>query len=332
MMSIEKLVLHIGPHKTGSTYIQKMLFENASRLTESGVLYPVDEWIYHYGHHDAAELENIGAFANYINQLQGREAGFSSVIISSENFDRWSRDSVGLFLSSIPMHVHVVYVHRDPLATLYSHWQEDVKFGYGNLFSDFLARHLIDPMSSSILNPCVILDNWSQCFDKCEATIIDYDLVMQNKKNICNEFLTATFGTDFGLTFQQAEENKSFPIEEAELLRALNAIDRAKGNNPSSDIRTAYLKLRSTDPNVLTLRNAISDNISRVKVAQNSLLQAISHKFFSDFAKFIQRSASVRKDEYISLPSPNWIIGSESILYDLHSACRNAIQGVVKGS
>jgi hypothetical protein len=331
-MKIDKLVLHIGPHKTGSTYIQKMLCENASRLIESAVLYPVNDWLYHYGHHGAADLRNIDDFANYINQLQDRDNDFTSLIISSENFDRWPRDSVRFFLSSIRMPVHIVYVYRDPLATLYSHWQEDVKFGSDKLFSDFLVRHLVDPMSSNILNPCVILDNWSQCLDKGSISIIDYDLTMQNKSNICNEFLFAIYKSDFGLTFQQAQVNKSFSIEEAELLRALNAIDKAKRNNPAADIRTAFLKLRATDPNVSALRSAISNTISRVSVTQNSLLQAIAHKFFDDYGKFIQRPASGKGNEYISFPNPNWIIGSETKLYDLHTACRSAIQGVFKGS
>ena len=39
-----KLYLHIGEHKTGSTYIQSFLYENKDRLEEYGVTYPTFEY------------------------------------------------------------------------------------------------------------------------------------------------------------------------------------------------------------------------------------------------------------------------------------------------
>lgn len=36
----QRLILHIGPHKTGSTAIQNFFFERGARLSERGVLYP----------------------------------------------------------------------------------------------------------------------------------------------------------------------------------------------------------------------------------------------------------------------------------------------------
>src|SRR5438045_1487174 len=35
-----KFVIHVGPHKTGSTYIQYGLLLNRQRLLDEGVLYP----------------------------------------------------------------------------------------------------------------------------------------------------------------------------------------------------------------------------------------------------------------------------------------------------
>jgi hypothetical protein len=51
-----KLLLHIGPQKTGSTYIQKYCFENRHHLLSLGVNYPTAGRLEHvspYGHHEA---------------------------------------------------------------------------------------------------------------------------------------------------------------------------------------------------------------------------------------------------------------------------------------
>lgn len=44
------LILPIGPHKTGTTYLQQQLCERRAELLESGVLYP-EAFIHPFGHH-----------------------------------------------------------------------------------------------------------------------------------------------------------------------------------------------------------------------------------------------------------------------------------------
>ena len=55
MVSHSHCFLHIGAPKTGTTLLQRVLFENKERLRNYGIDYP-DISLRGYGHHDLAFL------------------------------------------------------------------------------------------------------------------------------------------------------------------------------------------------------------------------------------------------------------------------------------
>jgi hypothetical protein len=324
-MKIEKLILHIGPHKTGSTYIQQMLFENAQKLAANGVYYSTEEWIAEYGHHLAAEPDNLLKFCEYINDFELINEKFHSIIISSENFDRLSRDEIALILSKIKMPIQLIYMYRDPFSVLYSHWQEDIKFGSDLSFGDFLGRHLINPSTSIIINPSLILKKWACFFDNNSLAIMNYDLILKAKKNICNEFLISTYGTDFNLEFEVLEINKSLPIEDAELLRFLNSVDLSKNNIPSTDIRSSFFKIRENYPYMDEIKKSILKNIRHINISNDSIFETLTKQFFLEFSRYFisidSRSVEVT-DRFLALPNSRWTIGLDDELNELHNLCR----------
>jgi hypothetical protein len=44
----EKVIVHIGTPKTGTTYLQDVLFRNQRRLAGAGILYPADRFDAHF--------------------------------------------------------------------------------------------------------------------------------------------------------------------------------------------------------------------------------------------------------------------------------------------
>lgn len=92
-----KWILHIGAPKTGSTAIQRALFENQDKLLVHDFLYP-NVSLRGYGHHDLAFLLGGGypdwasSQARTLEDLRGdllaaiRRHPTGTVIISSENF------------------------------------------------------------------------------------------------------------------------------------------------------------------------------------------------------------------------------------------------------
>lgn len=96
-MSLPALTIHIGAPKTGSTWIQRFLFDNrVALLRDQGILYP-DVNLRGYGHHDLAFLVGGGYPAWAIPQPRSLDelqadlarvvAGHGGdIILSSENF------------------------------------------------------------------------------------------------------------------------------------------------------------------------------------------------------------------------------------------------------
>jgi len=50
---MKKLIIHAGPHKTGSSYMQHMFVENMAALEKAGLVYP-EELLMFKGHHGVA--------------------------------------------------------------------------------------------------------------------------------------------------------------------------------------------------------------------------------------------------------------------------------------
>jgi hypothetical protein len=90
-----KLYLHIGLHKTGSTFIQNFCAQNREQLAKKGVLYhqAAIKWNGHHPlvwslgirhpHHDPAEGDTESLAGKIINESKG----YTSIVLSSEDFE-----------------------------------------------------------------------------------------------------------------------------------------------------------------------------------------------------------------------------------------------------
>src|ERR1700677_671907 len=121
-----KLFLHIGPHKTGSTCIQKYCSENRDHLLKLGVSYPATarlEGIAPYGQHEAVEKTKTleqGELDQYFGQFLGL-----TVLISSEEFSALTLSELAKLRQALaPFDTRIVYFKRNCLDVLPSTWQQ----------------------------------------------------------------------------------------------------------------------------------------------------------------------------------------------------------------
>ncbi|MCJ9429761.1 hypothetical protein [Kordiimonas marina] len=96
---VQKLFLHIGLHKTGTSAIQYALYHARERLKEQGVLYPASVAWNDFSHHSLTlpfwrEEDYAPAFKDLRAEIE--ESGCQTLVISSELFpniyeqaDRW---------------------------------------------------------------------------------------------------------------------------------------------------------------------------------------------------------------------------------------------------
>src|SRR5262249_35681551 len=87
-------LLHLGLHKTGSTYIQSLCYHNVPVLEGNGILYPTGWPSDAFGHHSLADevrrpAKDRPALAFYLSKIAG---GGDHALFSSENFSLRSQN------------------------------------------------------------------------------------------------------------------------------------------------------------------------------------------------------------------------------------------------
>lgn len=133
---LERVVLHVGLYKTGTTYLQNLLRENRRSLRRAGVYLPPRKREVTFAALDLVDRQFRGVNDARVPGAWDRLAaevnacGLPTAIVSEERLSvatpRQVRRAVGSFGSA---RVHVVVTVRDLSRVLVSHWQEEVKNG-----------------------------------------------------------------------------------------------------------------------------------------------------------------------------------------------------------
>lgn len=148
----QRVVLHLGVPKSGTSFLQATLRENADRLRDAGVFFPPE---HHRGlFHAALELTgNNPGWGVPDRRIRGtwkalcrRAQEFEgTTVFSNELFSNVTADGVPRMLAGLEgLEVHVVLTCRDLARQLPAEWQEGIKHGRDVRFPRFLRR-VLDP-------------------------------------------------------------------------------------------------------------------------------------------------------------------------------------------
>ena len=146
----QRLYLHVGLSKSGSTFLQSVLGSHRAELRDHGYVYPYvrQEAVFHAAVEMASnaaywgldEEEIRGTFAHLLRR--GRRLD-GTIVISHELFGGAKRrqiEAIGEHLAEFD--VHVVVTVRNTGRTITAQWQERVKNGRRESFEEF-SRHLL---------------------------------------------------------------------------------------------------------------------------------------------------------------------------------------------
>lgn len=131
----KRVLLHVGTPKTGTTYLQDVLFRNQRLLAGEGILYPADRFDAHFlaaldlmrlpwG---GLETEAAGAWDALTAQVRDWSG---TAIVSHEILATASRSQVARALESLghpEVEIHVVLSVRDLVRQIPAEWQENIK-------------------------------------------------------------------------------------------------------------------------------------------------------------------------------------------------------------
>lgn len=239
----KRVLLHVGTPKTGTSYLQDVLFRNKRDLAHHGILYPADRFDDHFlaaldlmrlpwG---GLEAEAVGAWDRLAAQVRGWK---DTAIISHEILATASRSQAGRALESLGhregVEVHVVLSVRDLVRQIPAEWQENVKHRRTISYARFLEE-IRDPRRESRLANWFwgvqevpdILDRWGHDLPPERIHLVTVPPPGGPPTLLWQRFSRA-FGLDgLPLDLEAERANPSLGVPETALLRRINlAVNR----------------------------------------------------------------------------------------------------------
>jgi hypothetical protein len=240
-----RVLLHVGTPKTGTSYVQDVLFRNRDPLAAAGILYPADRFDAHFlaaldlMHLPWGGLETqaIGAWDRLAERARAHRG---TTIISHEILAHASRTQVGRALESLghrwdaapdeqDVEVHVVISARDLLRQVPAEWQENVKHRSTLSYAAFLDQ-VRDPERRSrvaswfwaVQELPAILDRWAHDLPPERVHLVTVPPSGTAPDVLWKRFSQALDldGIDLDLTASRA--NPSLGVPETALIRLVN--------------------------------------------------------------------------------------------------------------
>jgi hypothetical protein len=256
-----KVLLHVGTPKTGTSYLQDVLFRNREALAATGIAYPASR---HDSHFLAAldlmqlpwgglQSEAIGAWDELAAQVRAvLSSGARTAIISHEILATASRAQIGRALDSLGhgdgTEVHLVLSVRDLVRQIPAEWQENVKHRAQLSYGAFLDQ-IRDPERATRIGAWFwgvqeipdILDRWGQDLPAAHVHVVTVPPPGGAPELLWKRFSQA-FGLDgIDLDLEGERHNPSLGVPETTLLRRINR--RANAELAPADYRPLVREL-----------------------------------------------------------------------------------------
>ena len=322
---MKKLYLHIGPHKTASTYVQKIFLDNRDVLDKKGIVYPVFSDDYMYGHHRLVGDIKLNRKNGLKEKMEYLKKVDKDIFLSSENFENLNHAEIKQLSSFLVGYdIYVIFVKRRVDDLLISNWQESIKHGGEDSWLKFFFDHMNRPLMSEIINPSKVLDLYADVFGKDKIKTIDYDYALEEGVDLCDLVCEVIDQPTLKGMGSQKKINTSLSFEEVEIIRMMNILYSKKNKCPAKNIaRSAYAKFENShpkDPTLLELKNLINQSMMPIILNDTFLIQSFHHKFFDNFGSSIvnyreKDKIDIMKQKVMNLPSDNWHIDTKAMAY-----------------
>jgi hypothetical protein len=207
----------------GTTYIQKRLVEDRELLHERlRLLYPRTGQTVLFGHHALVPLFREPARGSSVLRELNEELRHSPIaLLSSDKFAKLEgADFVRAREHFADFDIRVVVYLRVRTELLVSRWGSSIKHGADHSFPEYLAKVLVAPHSSPVINQGKLLDTLSSVFGRPNLQILiyrrDVDLYAEFVERVLesDSFAAASVGRNEAV-------NAALPMHVTECLRLL---------------------------------------------------------------------------------------------------------------
>ncbi|MGH3365662.1 MAG: hypothetical protein ACRDOY_00470 [Nocardioidaceae bacterium] len=234
-----KVFVHIGAPKTGTTFVQDVLWTNRDQLGEDGILYPYERRHQHFEamldlREKAWGSRGVGHTRGSWDAVAARLASWSgpAVVIGNELLAGATVRQIKRLADSLaPAEVHVVFTARDFARQLVSDWQEHIKHRHTltlEAFVDDLIEHgeqATPPFGElfwGLHDAAGVLDRWARVIPRERIHLITLPPPGAPRDTLWRRFCSVTGLDPDRYSVDIPPSNTSLGRAEAEVIRRVN--------------------------------------------------------------------------------------------------------------
>lgn len=243
--------MHVGAPKSGTTFLQTILWGNRLRLGESGVLVPGGR---PFDLNRAAKVIRQPSFPKagdagpVWRRLVRQVAAFEGdAVLSNEWFSLAPTDAAEAALAHLaPAQVHVVFTARAAVHQVPAAWQETLKLGHGRSLTEFI-RDLDRPgerWSWWSLDAAEVLERWGSSVPAERVHVVTVPARGSDPLLLWRRFATVCGIDPDSCDTDVASANESLGVESARLLQELGPQLREAVGGDSAHWTEQYRWLR----------------------------------------------------------------------------------------
>ena len=225
--------LHIGLPKTGTTYLQTILWNNRAQLRRQGILLPgfgPRQHLWASGVvREEPHLENRHADAPRAWAALTREANAwqGTAVISHEFFAGASPEQASRAVAALgDAEVHVVLTARDMLSLVTARWQEYVKNGSSTPIDEYPESEDTSPHDAwdwGSMDVADVLRRWGAAVPPEQIHVLTLPKPTEPRETLWLRFADVLGIDPARCDASGSEVNESLGVVEVELLRRVNA-------------------------------------------------------------------------------------------------------------
>jgi hypothetical protein len=230
-----RVFLHVGSPKTGTTFLQNVLWAQRDLAAEQGVFLPMNRFLDHYfaaldlrgvsdrPHHPARA---VGMWDRVVNQTKNRS---DTVLISHELFAPATAEQARRAVTSWgpDAEVHVVLTARDLARQITAEWQEHVKHRSTSTFPDFVRTLREDSGRKSwfwqVQDFADVLERWGAALPPERVHVVTVPPAGGATTLLWERFAGLLGLEPQRFDLEKGRSNSSLSLSAAEVLRRVNA-------------------------------------------------------------------------------------------------------------
>lgn len=230
-----RVFLHVGSPKTGTTFVQNILWAGRETARAQGLLLPQERFADHYfATLDVRGLAGrpehppraLGMWARIVDEV---EAWPGDALVSHELFAGATRDQAHRAVAAFgpDTEVHIVLTARDLLRQIPAEWQEHVKHRATRTLPAFVDRIIADGTGRSwfwtVQDYAGVLDRWGGSLPPSQVHVVTVPQPGADPSALWSRFAGLVGLDPDSFDTRVGRGNLSLRAEQAELLRRVNA-------------------------------------------------------------------------------------------------------------